>query len=144
MKMNRRQFLYTIGTATAGIAGWVLLPESAKRYIPKQPAQISFCPRLAEDVIVKKNEGGGELLRPEAQGLQQIVCQVNEYGMQVVTGMDGHRTVQELAAIICPDCDSLKTARTEASVASFLAMLAQADLLAAPFFVDIHAVEVTA
>ncbi len=143
MKMSRREFLYAVSSATAGIAGWVLIPACDKPDSSNGRAYNGFGPKLVSDVTIRRTDEGGELLRPDEQGLQQVVCHVNRYGLRVITGLDGKQTVQNLAGMLCASLNPAMLAQTEASVALFLATLAQAGLLAEPFFVNLHAVEVT-
>lgn len=142
--MTRREFLYAVGGATGSIAGWVLIPAGKRRDSSERQAQPRFCPKLADDVGARRTADGGELLRPDDRERERVVCRVNSHGWRVVEGLTGTKTVQELAAGLGSGPDSASLAETEVAVASFLAMLARADLLAEPFFVEIHAVEITA
>ena len=71
-----------------------------------------------------------------------VVGHLNEYGSKVVEGMNGQHTAQDLARLIHEGLDPAILEKTEASVALFLVTLAQAGLLAEPFFVNLHAAEI--
>jgi len=143
MKMNRREFLYAVGSATTGIAGWVLIPGYSSPHSQKEQADIDFCPRLAKDISFRRMRGGGEFVRSDELGAPSVVCYINACGLKVIEELNGEQTVQDLAEKIHEGFNPAKLEQTEASVASFLALLAQAGLLAEPFFVNLHAVEVT-
>ena len=87
---------------------------------------------------------GAKVLRSDESGTPQVVCQVNEYGLKVLGAMDGQQTLQHLSTGLHEGFDPANLGHTEASVALFVATLAQAGLLAEPFFVNLHSVEVSA
>ena len=140
--MTRREFLYAVGGATGAITGWVLIPAGKRLEASPRPASPRHCPSLATDVGTRVTDDGGELTRRDDRGRERVVCRVNSHGWRVVEGLDGSRTVQELARDLRSGSGSGGRPETEVAVASFLAMLAQAELLAEPFFVEIHAVEI--
>lgn len=144
MKMNRREFLYALGSGTAAIAGWVLIPGYTNLPSQKDHTDIYFCPRLAKDIAVRRIQGGGELMQPDEQGMLRVVCYVNEFGLKVIEDLNDRNTIQTLAGKIHKGFNPAQLEHTEASVASFLATLAQAGLLSEPFFVNLHAAEITA
>lgn len=144
MKTNRREFLYVLGSGTGAITGWVLIPGGTHPAFSKDQPNIDFCPRLAKDIAFRKTQGGGELMRRDDQGVQHVVCHVNESGLKVVMDMNGRQTVRALAEKLQKGLNPAQREHTEASVASFLALLAQAALLADPFFVNLYAEEITA
>lgn len=143
MKTNRREFLYVLGSGTGAITGWVLIPGGARPAFSKDQANIDFCPRLARDIAFRKTQRGGELMRRDDQGVQHVVCHVNESGLQVIEQLNGRQTLRSLAGNLLKGLNPAQLEHTEASVASFLAMLAQAALLADPFFVNLYAEEIT-
>ncbi len=144
MKMNRRTFTYAVGGVAAGIAGWVLVPRCSKPRPEQDPADSGFRPRLAEDVTYQEALRGAEIVRPDEQGEPRVVCQVNECGLKLLERMNGEQTLHNLAAGIHEGSDPATLGHTEASVALFVAMLAQAGLLSEPFFVNLHSVEINA
>jgi len=87
---------------------------------------------------------GGEVMSPDDQGVEQVVCELNECGLTIVENLNGGNTLRGLARKLHGAFDPEHLEHTEASVAPFLVMLAQAGLLAEPFFVNLHASEVTA
>ena len=144
MRMNRKEFLYALGSGAGAIAGWVFIPGCTNLPSPKGRADSHFCPRLAKDVAWRRIPGGGELAEPDEKGTLRVVCRANGYGLKVIEGLNGRNTVQALAEKIHKGFDPAQLEHTEASVASFLATLAQAGLLSEPFFVDLYAAEITA
>jgi hypothetical protein len=143
VKMSRRDFMLSVGSATAVISGWVLVPGCTIPHSGKNSGK-GFCPKLADGISSREIPGGGELLQLDERGAWQIVGHVNEYGLKILKSLNGNHTLQNLAAELHQGFDPAKLGQTEASVASFLAILAQAGLLAEPFFVNLHAVEITA
>lgn len=142
--MNRRRFLYAIGSAAAGIAGWALIPEGpAPQIWVGRPGAVSG-PRLADGVLLRSWQDGIEILRPDDAGEPRPVCRVNACGRMLIGELDGRRSLQELAESMHRGFDPARLGHTEASVAAFLAVLAQAGLLAEPYFVNLHAAETSA
>jgi hypothetical protein len=141
-ELNRAQFLFALGSATAGIVGWVLCPALGRTQPGAESAQIASHPRLAPGLTLRLTGDGGELVQLDERGETLTVGHLNDYGSAVVEGMDGKRTVQDLARRIHQGFDPEKLDETEASVALFLVTLAQAGLLAEPFYVNVHEVEV--
>lgn len=141
-KINRRDFLFSIGSATAGIAGWIIIPEAINPLIGKKTKK-DFCPGLVNDIILRETAGGGNILKQDEQSAFHVVCDVNEWGLKILKNLNGKHTIQEIAADLHRGYDPEKLGHTQASVASFLAILAQAGLLTEPFFVNLHAVEIT-
>lgn len=144
MRMNRRKFLYSIAGGTAAIAGWVLIPGFTDLPISKRRSDDPFCPGLAGQIAFRTTPRGGEVMRADDQGVEQVVCEVNEFGLSIVRNLNGKNTLQDLARELHAGFDPEHLGHTEASVASFLAILAQAGVLSEPFFVNLHASEVTA
>jgi hypothetical protein len=144
MKTNRREFLYALGGGTGAIAGWVLIPRCARPPFSKDHTNIDFCPRLAKDIALRRIQGGGELMRRDEQGVQRVVCRVNEFSLKVIEDLNGRESIRALAGKLHKGFNPAYLEHTEASVASFLAMLAQAGLLSDPFFVNLYAEEITA
>ncbi len=140
--MNRAEFLFAVGSATAGIAGWVLFPSFSGADSEMGPADVASSPQLAPDVRFRWTGDGGELVQPRDRGAPIVMGHLNEYGSKVVEGMNGRQTTQDLARMIHEGFDPATLDETEASVAMFLVTLAKAGLLAEPFFVNLHAVEV--
>lgn len=141
-KMNRAEFLFAVGSATAGIAGWVLFPGSSSAHSEIETTDVASNPRLAPDVSFRRTEDGGELVQLDERRAPVVVGHLNEYGSKVVEGMTGQHTAQDLARLIHEGVDPAILEKTEASVALFLVTLAQAGLLAEPFFVNLHAAEI--
>jgi len=128
VKLNRRTFLFAVGGATAGIAGWVLIPKGKGLHPRGESADAGFCPRLAKDVGVRKSRGGAEIVRPDESGKPNVICRVNTCGLSVVEDLNGSHTIRQLAQKIHKG-EPAGMEHTEASVASFLAMLGQVGLL---------------
>jgi hypothetical protein len=73
------------------------------------------------------------------------VCAVNHLGLRVIKHMDGEKTVEDIARDLLVHLDAPRsdTESFKSSVAMFMAELASAGLLSQPFFVDIHAREIS-
>jgi len=140
--MNRAEFLISVGGATAVIAGWVLFPAVGRAQKDRESATIEAHPRLAPDFNLRVTNDGGELIWQVERGKPVVVGHLNDQGSTVVANMDGRTTIQDLARTIHRGSDPAKLNQTEASVALFLATLAQAGLLAEPFYVNVHEAEV--
>lgn len=141
-KMNRAEFLFAVGGATAGIAGWVVFPAFCSDEIEIEPDGTTSNPQLAPGVSFQRTDDGVELVRPAEGGARVVVGHLNEHGSKVVASMNGQRSTQDLAQMIHGGFDPAILDETETAVAMFLVTLAQAGLLAEPFYVNVHAVEV--
>lgn len=143
MTMNRRKFLYSVAGGAAAIAGWVLMPGCIRPPESRQQPYVQFCPTMANRVEFRRTTEGGELIKPDDQGIKQIICQINEHGVMIVEHLNGKNTIQDLAIKLHAGFDPEHLEHTEASVVSFLAMISQAGVLSEPLFVNIYASEVT-
>jgi len=144
MNMNRKEFLYYVACGTAAIAGWVLIPECAHSPLLHQHIDNQFRPRIASQFAFRKTPSGGDVIGPNSQGLKQVVCNVNECGFSILENLNGENTLQDVARKIHAGHALDYLGHTEASVASFLAMLAQIGVLSEPFFINLESSEVTA
>ena len=142
MEVNRRHFLYSIAGSATAIAGWVLIPGCKSTPISQSHRENNFYPQLADGIVFQKTKSGGELINLNDQ--KQVVCEVNEYGLKILEDLDGKNTLQDLAGKLHTGFDPEHLEHVEASVASFLADLAQAGVLSEPFFVNLYSSEVTA
>jgi hypothetical protein len=141
--MNRREFLYAVAGGTAAIAGWVLIPGREHNHISYCNSADHFRPRMASRFAFRKTPGGGEIIGPDDQELKQVVCEVNESGLTIIENLDGKNSLQDVARILHGEHALEHFGHTEASVASFLALLAQSGVMSEPFFVDLESSEVT-
>lgn len=142
--MNRRDFLFTLGRGSVGLAGWVLLGNLIPTPARSEPPGSDHCPRLVKNVVLKYDNGVGELLQPDTTGSLVILCQTNAMGWRLVEHLDGKHSIQSLTNLIHTGYDSVYLEKTETAVVSLIAMLAQAGLLEEPFFVNIHSIETSA
>ena len=142
--MNRRKFLYAVAGGSAAIAGWVLVPGCLRPQASRQETGNRYCPVLANRVEFLRTTGGGELMKPDDRGTMQVVCRSNEHGATIIESLNGKNSLQDLAKKLHAGFDPEHLEHTEASVVSFLAMLAQAGVLSEPFFANIYACEITA
>lgn len=141
MDVRRRDFLYVLAVGTAAVAGWVLLPRRPSA--PPAPTDNPFHPQIAREFRVRQTTSGGEILRPDGRGGEHVVCQVNACGFTIVEHLDGKHTLDEIARGIHGGHAAEDLGHTTASVASFLATLAQAGILSEPFFVNLESAEVS-
>ena len=144
VQMDRKEFLFVLASEAVAITGWVLLPGCAREVSTEQQDRGRFCPALSADIQYRSTADGGELFRSSEQGERQVVCQVNPAGANLIAQMNGRQTIQEITQTLYKEYTPEQIERGQASVASFLAVLAQAELLATPFFVNIHVAEITA
>ncbi len=137
----RRRFLYSLGAAAAGgIGGWIALREGRRGDAtpterPAPVAATGHCPRLAPGIEARATVDGGDLIDDGV-----VVAHLNRSGWRVVGRLDGRHDIAELADAV----DRAPGTDATAAVASFLAELGTGGLLAEPFFVNIHAMEVKA
>ncbi len=144
MTVSRRGFLYSVANGTAAIGGWVLLPEAVCLAAAPRRAEDVFRPALRRQVLFRRTADGGELLLAGEGDAAKVVGHVNEQGARVVERLDGAHTLPVLAQALYAGADPRQLEHTTASVAAFLALLAQAGLLSAPFFLNLEAAEFTA
>lgn len=143
MKTNRREFLYVLGSGAGAIIGWVLIPVRTRPAFSEDQRNVDFRPRLAKGIAFRRIQGGGELMQRNDRGVEHVVCHVNESGLKVIENLNGRETIRALAGKLHNGLNSAHLEHTEASVASFLAMLAQAGLLSDFFFVNLYVEEIT-
>jgi hypothetical protein len=144
MSLDRRSFLFTLAESGAALSGWILfgqLPSSSDQVRSREPG---YAPRLAAGVCFRRAEGGGRILRIDPQGSEDVVCEANSDACTILESLDGHRTVRELAECLRAGSPTHPVDYSEAAVASFLAMLAQAGLLAEPYHVNLQSAVYTA
>ena len=144
MNVNRREFLYAVAGGTASIAGWVLIPGCASRSPSHRHTDNQFRPQMASQFAFRKTPSGGTIIGPDPQGLKHVVCEVNECGFTLLQNLNGINTLQDVARNIHAGHAPEHLGHTVASVAAFLAMLAQVGVLSEPFFVNLESSEVTA
>lgn len=143
MTLNRREFLNSIAGGAAVIAGWALIPGGGNLPLSADCSDNLFCPNLVRQAVFRQTANGGEVMLTTPQGLPQVVCEVNQCGSTIIKYLNGKNTLQSLAKKVHAGFDPKYLEHTQASVASFLALLAQAGVLSEPFFVNIHASEFT-
>jgi hypothetical protein len=144
MEVSRREFLVAFAGGTATIAGAFLLPAWAQQPGIAVPKENTFHPTLAGRYAIRRTAPGGVIFTTDEHGVDQIVCEVNEHGFTILSNLDGKTTLHSLARILHADRDPIHLEHTEASVAAFVALMAQAGILSEPFYVNILAAEFTA
>lgn len=146
--ITRRQFLFTLGTlAGAAISGWTLFAMRGQNEAPVNGEENAIGgPSLHPGLYISQTEFGAEIYDRSSPERETPVCVVNRLGLRVIDHMDGESTPDEIAGDLLlhlgapqSDIESFKS-----SVAMFITELASAGLLSAPFFVNIHASEVSA
>jgi len=131
--LGRREFCIGVGGAVA-LAGFVLVRE-----LPHPGASAyanPHCPRLKPEVTLGREGDLLTLTIPDRT--PRVLCAVNEAGAEIVRRLDGRHSVEAMAAALAHragvECAEALCAKT----AAFIAELASAGLLTAPFYAILY------
>ena len=145
-EMTRREFLIRVGGfAGLAIAGWYLLPKAFAKLTGSNLSKDGAYPVLKEDYTVREVSGGSEIYLNDGSSSQKLVCRVNDVGGSILREMNGSKSIKEIAENALTDA---KTTISDSEsftgkVALFVAKLAEAGFVYAPFHVNITESEVT-
>ena len=124
---TRRRFLIALGAGAAGIAGYRLMAHVA----PASGAADAR-PKLREGLSFDRDTDGYCTLTTQP-GSGPLFA-VNASGETVLRCLDGRHTIPELARRLAAGLGLPHDGALEAALALFVAEVAQAGLLAAPFY----------
>ena len=130
-KQTRRDFIFNLTAGATAVAGYLLIPDLAGK--PESTAKVSPLPCLRPDVTIdhynKTIAHGG--------GRQQLLCSLNDLGMQIVSKLDGKHQLSDIAREICRENGLENSDQLQCNLALFLVEVSKNGFLKDLFIVDI-------